>query len=67
MIEVGPIVLSHAEELVEKTGLRTLDALHVASALSFQAAVSLTIRFVTADIRQREAAEALSLNLVWVE
>lgn len=67
LIEVGPIVLSHAEELVEKTGLRTLDALHVASALSFQAAVSLTIRFVTADIRQREAAEALSLNLVWVE
>lgn len=34
LIEVGSIVLSQAEELVEKTGLRTLDALHVASAAS---------------------------------
>lgn len=38
LVEVGPIVLSQAEELVQRTGLRTLDALHVASALTFQAA-----------------------------
>ncbi|HSE58490.1 MAG TPA: type II toxin-antitoxin system VapC family toxin [Nitrospiraceae bacterium] len=67
LIEVGSIVLSQAEELVEKTGLRTLDALHVASALSFQAASGLTIPFATAEMRQREAAETLALNLVWVE
>jgi predicted nucleic acid-binding protein len=67
LIEVGSIVLSQAKELVAKTGLRTLDALHVASALTFQAASGLTIPFVTADMRQREAAETLSLNLLWVE
>jgi predicted nucleic acid-binding protein len=67
LVEVGPIVLSQAEELVRKTGLRTLDALHVASALTFQAASSLTIPFITADARQREAAETLAFDLIWVE
>jgi uncharacterized protein len=67
LVEVGATVLSQAEELVQKTGLRTLDALHVASALTFQAASGLTIPFVTADARQREAAETLALNLIWVD
>lgn len=67
LVEVGAIVLSQAEELVQTVGLRTLDALHVASALTFQAASGLTIPFVTADVRQRDAAETLALNLIWVE
>lgn len=67
LVEVGPIVLSQAEELVQRAGLRTLDALHVASALTFQAASGLTIPFVTADARQRDAAESLALNLIWIE
>lgn len=67
LVEVGALVLSHAEELVQKTGLRTLDALHVASALTFQSASGLAIPFVTADVRQREAAERLALTLIWVE
>ncbi len=67
LVEVGPIVLSQAEELVQKAGLRTLDALHVASALTFQAASGLTVPFITADVRQRDAAEALALNLIWIE
>ena len=67
LVEVGPIVLSQAEELVQRAGLRTLDALHVASALTFQATAGLTIPFVTADVRQRDAAESLALNLIWIE
>lgn len=67
LVEVGPIVLSQAEELVQRTGLRTLDSLHVASALTFQAASGMTIPFITADIRQREAADKLALNLIWIE
>lgn len=66
LVEVGGIVLSQAEELVQKTGLRTLDALHVASALTFQAASGLTIPFITSDLRQREAADSLALTLIWV-
>lgn len=67
LVEVGAIVLSKVEELVQTVGLRTLDALHVASALTFQSASGLTIPFITADIRQREAGERLALNLIWVE
>ncbi|MDF0653123.1 MAG: type II toxin-antitoxin system VapC family toxin [Nitrospira sp.] len=67
LVEVGALVLSQAEELVQTVGLRTLDALHVASALTFQAASGLTIPFITADSLQREAGERLALNLVWVE
>jgi predicted nucleic acid-binding protein len=67
LVEVGPIVLSQAEELVQKTGLKILDALYVASALTFQAASGLTIPFVTADAGQRDAAESLALNLIWIE
>ncbi len=67
LVEVGEIVLNQAEELIKKTGLKTLDALHLASALTFQAASGLTIPFITADVRQRKAAETLGLNLIWVE
>lgn len=49
LIEVGEIVLNRAEELAHKSGLRTLDALHLASVLTFQAASGLTIPFITAD------------------
>ncbi|BFU91723.1 MAG: ribonuclease VapC [Nitrospira sp.] len=66
LVEVGEIVLNQAEDLAQKTGLRTLDALHLASVLTFQAASGLTIPFMTADVRQRKAAESLGLNLIWV-
>lgn len=64
---MGALVLSQTEELVQKAGLRTLDALHVASALTFHAASGVAVPFITADIRQREAAEGLALSVVWVE
>ncbi|MDF0676240.1 MAG: type II toxin-antitoxin system VapC family toxin [Nitrospira sp.] len=67
LVEVGAIVLSQAEDLVQKTGLRTLDAVHVASVLNFQGASGITVPFVTADIKQRDVAETLALNLIWVE
>lgn len=67
LVEAGATVLTQAEDLVQKTGLRTLDAIHVASALTFQTASGLTIPFITADIRQRETAETFALNLVWLE
>ena len=51
----------------ETTGLRARDAVHVASAHTFQAASGRTIPFIPADIRQHEAAERLALNLIWDE
>ena len=64
LVEVGPIVLSQAEDLVQRTRPRTLNALHVASALTFQAASGLTIPFVTADVKQRDAVASLALTLI---
>lgn len=66
LVEVSPLVLSHTEDLVQKTALRTLDALHVASALVFQAASGFRIPFLTGDARQGETAERLALDTVWV-
>lgn len=67
LVEVSEIVLHQAEDLAQRTGLRTLDALHLASALTFQAASGLIVPFITADIRQRKIAETMALNLIWVE
>jgi predicted nucleic acid-binding protein len=66
LLEVSPRVLAHAEELVPETGLRTLDAIHLASALTFQVASGIRIPFVTADAQQREKARLLRMLVTWV-
>lgn len=65
-LEVSVPVLHCAEEVIAKTGLRTLDAIHLASALSFHSHTALPIRFLTADALQREAAKELALEVGWV-
>ncbi len=66
-IEVGSQVLHGAEEVISKTGLRTLDAIHLSSALAFQTASGIQIPFITADEDQCQAAGDLNLEVVWVE
>jgi hypothetical protein len=67
LVEVSAAVLTRGEQIVRDTPLRTLDALHVASALVLREAAGLRLRFITADVRQRRAAEAAGLEVVWVE
>ncbi|MGH9425234.1 MAG: type II toxin-antitoxin system VapC family toxin [Terriglobia bacterium] len=67
LVELSPLVLSQAEELIQMTTVRTLDAIHLASALTFQAASGLRIPFITSDAKQRAAAEQLALDVAWVE
>lgn len=67
LVEVSEVVLHQAEVLAQRTGLRTLDAVHLASALTFQAASGLIVPFITADVRQRKVAETMALNLIWVD
>jgi len=67
LVEVGAMVLSRAEEIVQgSVRLRSLDAIHIASLLTFQAAVATRIPFITGDGSQREAAERMNLDVVWV-
>ncbi|HEY5543511.1 MAG TPA: type II toxin-antitoxin system VapC family toxin [Candidatus Binatia bacterium] len=67
LVEITGQVLSWAEEVIHgPLPLRTLDALHVASSMVFQAVSSIEIPFVTGDVRQRDAATHLGLDVVWV-
>lgn len=67
MVETSTRVLSRAETVIQQTPARTLDAIHIASALVFQAASGLRIPFITADGRQREAAQQMGLEVTWIE
>lgn len=64
LVSVTPLVLSHAEELVQTTGVKTLDALHLASVQAFQAMLGMPIPFTTANVRQRDAASRLDLTVI---
>jgi predicted nucleic acid-binding protein len=62
LVEVGTDVLAGAETLVAAHPIRTLDAIHVASAQLFAARVLMPgLTFVSADKRQAETAVALGL------
>jgi predicted nucleic acid-binding protein len=61
-------VLDRAEQVIQRAGVRTLDAVHLASALTIQGASGRRrpVQFITADARQRDAAFGLGLRVTWV-
>jgi predicted nucleic acid-binding protein len=68
LVEVGTDVLAGAETLVAAHPIRTLDAIHVASAQLFAARVSMRgLTFVSADKRQTETAVAVGLVVRHIE
>jgi uncharacterized protein len=68
LVEVGTDVLAGAETLVAAHPIRTLDAIHVASAQLFAARVSMPgLTFVSADKRQTETAVAVGLVVRRIE
>jgi len=66
LIEVNPMVLARAEELIFSSAMRTLDAIHVASALTFQHSLGLAFPFITSDERQGRAARQCGLEVLYV-
>ena len=67
LVEVTSEILSRAEDLVRRTSLRTLDAIHAASVLTIERTAGLRFAFLSADAVQPDAAVGLSLDLVWLE
>ena len=68
LVEVGIDVLAGAETLVAAHPIRTLDAIHVASAQLFAARVSMPgLTFVSADKRQTDTAVAVGLIVRHIE
>jgi predicted nucleic acid-binding protein len=67
LIEPGTTVFNRAEDILRGGArLRTLDAIHLGSLTASQAAFGSRIPLVTADARQRDAAERLRLEVLWV-
>lgn len=66
LVEPSAAVLNRSEEMIDKAKVRTLDALHIASALVFQDLSGLRVPFVTADERQRDGAQLVGLQVTWV-
>jgi predicted nucleic acid-binding protein len=67
IIRLTDEIIARAEQIVASSPVRSLDALHIASALIFQQAVQISLLFVTSDIRQLEAAHAHGFATVFVE
>jgi len=66
LIEPGKELLDRAEQLVRTNRVRTLDAIHLSSVLWFRERIH-GVPLVTADSKQRAAAMALSIDVLWVE
>ena len=66
LVEIAPAVLAKAEEIVLNVKVRTLDAIHVASAVIFLESTGRPIPFVTSDERQLEAAQECGLEVIKV-
>lgn len=65
LLEITIDLLSEAEAVIERTRARTLDAIHLSSALALRTVGGVSPPFITADERQRQAAQHLGLDVVW--
>ncbi len=59
--DLTPEVMQHAVSSLEKNRLRAMDAIHIGSALVLQ-----VDQFVTADVRQLDAAKKMGLQVTHV-
>jgi predicted nucleic acid-binding protein len=66
LVEVSALVLDRAEDLLPAMGLRTLDAVHLASAVLVQTASTARVPLATADAPLGRAASAAGLDVIWV-
>jgi len=64
LVEVVPQLLSKAEGLVKTENVRTLDAIHIASAIIIQESFPTPLPFISADERQLAAAQNCELSVI---
>ena len=56
--QIAPPLISRTVEILERTELRALDAIHVATALDYECDL-----FVSADLKQCRAGRKMGLNI----
>jgi predicted nucleic acid-binding protein len=61
LLALSTEILERAEQIVASRSVRTLDAIHIASAQEFGWHLGTRVPFISADHRQIEAAVALGL------
>jgi predicted nucleic acid-binding protein len=65
LLAVSTEILDRTEQIVASNAVRTLDAIHIASAQEFAGRLRGPVPFISADQRQIEAAAALGLSVQW--
>jgi len=66
LVEAVPEILAKAEEIVKDHNVRTLDAVHLASAIVIRDSIGTQLPFITADDRQFAAARDCKLEAITV-
>ena len=66
LVEADSTVLTRAEQVTTNRAVRTLDAVHLASALVLRDLADHAVPFITGDEQQRRAGIALGLDVVFV-
>jgi predicted nucleic acid-binding protein len=67
LVALSPEILQSAEGLTIDLNIRSLDSIHLACALACQSRLKRRLQFITADIRQKDAAQKLGLGVLFVE
>ncbi len=67
LVELAESVLEKAERYVADFDVRALDAIHLASATVLLDRFPRGLPFITSDSRQRDVAQLLGLEVLWVE
>lgn len=65
LMRLSDEVMLKTETVIIDSAARTLDALHIASALLFKENTGVDLAFVTSDMKQKAAAEKLGLRVVF--
>lgn len=63
LLAVSTEILERAEQIVASHAVRTLDAIHIASAQEFAGRLQTRVPFISADHRQCESAAAVGLTV----
>ncbi len=67
IVKLSDEVLTKAEKVVLYSPARTLDAVHIASALIFEEESGIKLKFVTSDKKQEETANHHGLKTLFVD
>jgi uncharacterized protein len=66
LVAISAEILESAEHIAIDFNIRSFDAIHLACACACQSRLKHSVPFVTADARQREAAQKLNLEIISV-